>query len=128
MFTMLGPYGYNGSSYFNLIETQTRHILRCLKRARRESATLVEVRREANDRYFQSMLARRGQQIFWQDSCSVANSYYFDKHGDVPFRASPTIETTWRSMRFDLDDYRFERLADDGGAGGRGRSRGAVAA
>ena len=29
-FTMFGPYGYNGSSYFNLIETQTRHIVRCL--------------------------------------------------------------------------------------------------
>jgi cyclohexanone monooxygenase len=108
-FTVLGPYGYNGSSYFNLIETQTRHILRCLKRARHRGATRVEVTREANDRYFQSMLARRGNQIFWQDSCTVANSYYFDKHGDVPFRPSPSIETTWRSATFDLDDYRFER-------------------
>jgi cation diffusion facilitator CzcD-associated flavoprotein CzcO len=110
-FTVLGPYGYNGSSYFNLIETQTRHILRCLKRARREGATRVEVRREANDRYFQSMLSRRRHQIFWQDSCTVANSYYFDKHGDVPFRPSPTLETAWRSARFDLDDYRFEGVA-----------------
>ena len=110
-FTVLGPYGYNGSSYFNLIETQTRHILRCLKRARREGATRVEVRREANDRYFQSMLSRRRHQIFWQDSCTVANSYYFDKHGDVPFRPSPTLETRWRSARFDLDDYRFEGVA-----------------
>ncbi len=110
-FSVLGPYGYNGSSYFTLIENQTRHILRCLKRARQEGATRVEVRREANDRYFRSMLARRGNQVFWQDSCSVANSYYFDKHGDVPFRASPTIETTWRSARFDLDDYRFETAA-----------------
>ncbi|WP_372789678.1 flavin-containing monooxygenase [Paraconexibacter sp.] len=128
MFTVLGPYGYNGSSYFNLIETQTRHILRCLERARREDATFIEVKREANDRYFRSMLARRGQQIFWQDSCAVANSYYFDKHGDVPFRPAPTIETTWRSMRFDLDDYRFATLADGGGAGGSDRSRGTVAA
>ena len=28
IFTILGPYGYNGSSYFNLIENQSRHILR----------------------------------------------------------------------------------------------------
>jgi len=109
-FAVLGPYGYNGSSYFNLIETQTRHILRVLQRARSEGATQVEVRREANDRYFASMLARRGTQIFWQDSCAVANSYYFDEHGDVPLRPAPTIETTWRSMRFDLDDYRFEKV------------------
>jgi cyclohexanone monooxygenase len=110
-FTVLGPYGYNGSSYFNLIEAQTRHIVRVLRRARRESATRVEVRREANDRYFAQMLARRHNQIVWQDSCRLANSYYFDKHGDVPFRPSPTIETIWRSARFDLDDYRFEALA-----------------
>ena len=107
-FTILGPYAFNGSSYFHLIETQMRHILRCLGRARREGATRVEVRREANDRYFQSMLARRRNQIFWQDSCAVANSYYFDRHGDVPFRPSLSLETLWRSTRFDLDDYRFE--------------------
>ena len=110
-FSIIGPYGYNGSSYFNLIETQTRHITRVLRRARGDDATRVEVRREANDRYFRSMLARRRTQIVWQDSCAAANSYYFDKHGDVPFRPSPSLEVAWRSARFDLDDYRFERGA-----------------
>lgn len=107
-FSIMGPYGYNGSSYFTLIENQSRHIARVLRRARREGATRVEVRREANDRYFRSMLARRGTQIVWQDSCSTANSYYFDKHGDVPFRPQLTLETAWHSARFDLDDYRFD--------------------
>jgi hypothetical protein len=106
---VLGPYGYNGSSYFNLIENQTRHIVRVLRRARGQSATRIEIRREANDRYFAEMMSRRSSQIVWQDSCSLANSYYFDKHGDVPFRPSSTLETAWRSARFDLDDYRFER-------------------
>ena len=36
-----------------------------------------------------------------------ANSYYFDPHGDVPFRPSPSIEVSLRSARFDLDDYSF---------------------
>jgi len=110
LFAILGPYAFNGSSYFNLIEHQSRHIVRCLKRARRSGATLVEVRREANDRYFRKMLGRRHNQIFFRGSCANANSYYFDHHGDVPFRASPTIEVAWRSARFPLDDYRFERL------------------
>ncbi len=35
-FTVFGPYGYVGSSYFALIEAQTHHIVRCLARARRE--------------------------------------------------------------------------------------------
>ncbi len=108
-FSIMGPYGYNGSSYFTLIENQSRHITRVLGRARGAGATRVEVTREANDRYFQRMLRRRGTQIVWQDSCSLANSYYFDKHGDVPFRPELTIETIVRSARFDLDDYAFER-------------------
>jgi cation diffusion facilitator CzcD-associated flavoprotein CzcO len=107
MFSILGPYGYNGSSYFHLIETQARHIVRCLRRARRTGSTLVEVTPQANERYFESMLARRHNQIFFQDTCAAANSYYFDRHGDVPFRASTSLETSWRSARFDLDDYRF---------------------
>ncbi len=43
----------------------------------------------------------------WQDSCRLANSYYFDKNGDVPLRPATTVEAYWRSRRFPLDDYRF---------------------
>lgn len=106
-FTMFGPYAYNGSSYFNLVETQARHITRVLRHARDTAATRVEVTREANDRYFAEMLRRRDRQVFWQESCGLANSYYFDKHGDVPLRPVPTLETMWRSRRFALDAYRF---------------------
>jgi cyclohexanone monooxygenase len=109
LFSVFGPYGYVGSSYFALIETQTHHIMRCLKRARRRGATRVEVTEEANDRYFAEMMRRRHRQVFWQDSCRLANSYYFDKNGDVPLRPTTTVEAYWRSRRFDLDDYRFTR-------------------
>ncbi len=37
------------------------------------------------------MLSKRHRQIFWQDSCKLANSYYFDKHGDVPLRPDTTV-------------------------------------
>jgi cation diffusion facilitator CzcD-associated flavoprotein CzcO len=110
LFLILGPYGYNGASYFTLIENQARHIVRCLQRARSTEATSVEVTREANRRYFETMLARRDRQVFFRDSCSTANSYYFDSHGDAPFRSATTLEVAWRSAHFDLDDYRFTRL------------------
>lgn len=110
-FSILGPYGYNGSSYFNLIETQTAHIIRCLKHARRQRATRVEVTEEANARYFEQSLGRRRHQVFFQDSCAGANSYYFDAHGDVPFRAASTLETMWTSRRFPLAVYRFDTAA-----------------
>jgi cation diffusion facilitator CzcD-associated flavoprotein CzcO len=111
LFLILGPYGFNGSSYFNLIENQSRHIVRCLKRAQRTGSTLVEVRPEANKRYFETMLSRRRHQVFFQDGCSNANSYYFDSRGDVPLRPAATLEAAWRSARFDLDDYRFDAAA-----------------
>lgn len=107
MFSIMGPYGYVGSSYFALIETQTHHIVRCLQRARRDGASRVEVTERANERFFAEMMRKRHRQIFWQDSCRLANSYYFDKNGDVPLRPTTTLEAYWRSRRFDLDDYRF---------------------
>jgi cation diffusion facilitator CzcD-associated flavoprotein CzcO len=107
LFSILGPYGFNGASYFTLIENQARHIVRCLTRARSRGATAVEVRAEANRRYWEQMLGRRDRQVFFQGSCATANSYYFDKHGDVPFRPASTVEAAWRSAHFDLDDYRF---------------------
>ncbi|MGQ0483183.1 MAG: flavin-containing monooxygenase [Pseudonocardia sp.] len=107
-FMVLGPYGYNGSSYFALIENQTRHIIRCLRHAGKLGATAVEVRPEANERFLAEMLGRRHRQVFYRGDCSRANSYYFDAHGDVPFRPAPTLESNWRSARLDLDrDYRF---------------------
>ncbi|MBL1074917.1 NAD(P)/FAD-dependent oxidoreductase [Nocardia sp. 2] len=109
-FTIIGPYGYNGASYFTLIEMQTTHILRLLRRARRHDSTRVEVTHEANDRYFQEMLNRRGTQVFWQDSCALANSYYFDKNGDVPLKPMSTAEAAWRAAHFDMKDYRFEKV------------------
>jgi cyclohexanone monooxygenase len=106
-FNVMGPYGYVGSSYFALIETQTHHIVRCLARATRDAATRVEVSQEANDRFFAEMMRKRHRQVFWQDSCALANSYYFDENGDVPLRPTTTAEAIWRSRRFPLTDYEF---------------------
>ena len=106
-FSIIGPYGYNGSSYFSLIEAQSAHIVRCLKRARALGATCVAIQSQANDQYFEQMIRRRRHQIFWQDSCAQANSYYFDNNGDVPLRPTTTLETAWRSRTFSLNDYTF---------------------
>ena len=109
MFMILGPYGYNGASYFTLIENQSRHIVRALREARRRGATRIEVTQEANDRYFADQLARRHRQVFFQGTCDTARSYYFDVHGDVPFRAATTLEARWKSSRFSFDDYDFSK-------------------
>ncbi|CAM3589844.1 flavin-containing monooxygenase [Smaragdicoccus niigatensis] len=102
---MNGPYAYNLTVYFQFIESQARYIVRLLGTARRIKATFVDVKREANDRYFASMLARRRNQIYFSDSCNGSNSYFFDQHGDVPIRAALTPEVHWTSGHFNLKDY-----------------------
>ncbi len=112
-FFVLGPYAYNGSSYFKLIENQANHIVRCLTHARTTRATRIEITPRAEARYFAKMLARRGRQVFWQPGCADANSYYFDRHGDVPLRPSLSAETTWLSKHFPLNDYEFTTHVPD---------------
>lgn len=106
-FFVLGPYGWNGSSYFSLIENQSNHIVRCLLHARSTGATAIEISSVAEQRYFDKMLARRDRQVFWQHGCADANSYYFDRHGDVPVRPSLSVEAAWQSRHFPLSDYEF---------------------
>jgi hypothetical protein len=82
-------------------------MVRCMRQAQQRGAARVEISEEANARYFAEQLRRRDKQVFWQDSCQAAHSYYFDKNGDVALRPAHTFEVYWRSRRFDLDDYKF---------------------
>ncbi len=104
-FLMFGPYGYNGASYFTLIEAQAQHITRCLEHARAKGAERVEVKEDASDRFFAEMMRKRTDQVFWQDSCSLANSYYFSDDGDVPLRPALTMQVFRRAKTYPLDDY-----------------------
>ncbi|TCJ23893.1 flavin-containing monooxygenase [Nocardioides jejuensis] len=106
-FTTFGPYGYNGSSYFQLVEATASHIVRVLTEARRRGAAEVEVTSRAHERYMASVRKRRGPQVFWQPSCAQANSYYFTKDGDVPLRPGFTPEVRWRNAHFPLNDYAY---------------------
>ncbi len=106
-FFVLGPYAFNGSSYFNLIENQTSHIVRLLSHARSIGTASVEITERAEQDFFDAVLARRDRQVFWQPCCSEANSYYFDRHGDVPLRPGLTVESMWQARHFPLGDYAF---------------------
>jgi cation diffusion facilitator CzcD-associated flavoprotein CzcO len=110
LFLILGPYATNGASWFTMIETQTRHALRCIKAARRRGATWVEVRQEPHDAFFAGIQRRQQNTVFFNNQCGGANSYYFDRHGDAPFlRPASGLEMWWRSRFFPLAHYRFER-------------------
>jgi len=106
-FSIFGPYGYNGASFFTLIENSSAHIVRLLREARRVGAASIEVKKSAQEAYMADILSRKDRQVFSNPSCQSANSYYFTKHGEVPFRASTTFEAAWKSRHFPLDHYVF---------------------
>jgi hypothetical protein len=95
-----------------MVENQSAHAARVIKEAHSRGATMVEVRREPHDRFFETILGRQHNTIFFNNGCGTANSYYFDEHGDAPFlRPSLALESWWRARHFDLNDYRFEAIA-----------------
>lgn len=110
-FTVFGPYGYNGASFFTLVENSAAHIVRVLREARRRGAATIEVTQAAQDAYMEDIWSRRGRQVFNHPTCASANSYYFTKNGDVPFRASTTAEAAWKSRHFAMTDYDFDSSA-----------------
>ncbi|WP_051180043.1 flavin-containing monooxygenase [Nocardia concava] len=108
LFLIAGPYGFTGGSYFQLIENQSRHVVRCLSHARSTGAAVVEVSARAHARYFDYIQRRQPSTVFYSNICAASNSYYFDKHGDSPIlRPSSAVEAWWDSRFFDLRDYEF---------------------
>ena len=110
LFLMMGPYSAAGASYFTMIDTQTKHLERCLRAARKQGANYVEVREEAHWRDFEKVKRRREETVLFAGDCARSNSYYFDARGDTPgLRPVTGFEHWWNSRHFPLRDYRFER-------------------
>jgi cation diffusion facilitator CzcD-associated flavoprotein CzcO len=106
-----GPYAFTGSSWMFMVENQSAHAARVIKESYRRGATRAEVRREPNDKFFEQILRRQRNTIFFNNSCESSNSYYFDAHGDAPFlRPTLAVEAWWRARHFNLEDYRFESV------------------
>ncbi len=109
-FMMFGPYSVCTASWFGMIDTQSKHLVRCLKAARRRDANYIEVKKSASDRDFDKIKRRTKNTIFKAGNCATSNSYYFDRHGD-----SPTIRPTlgpihWLASRwFSMSNYVFDK-------------------
>ena len=55
LFYLPGPYSYTGLSYFFTIESQMKHVARCLGEMRRKRALSFEVTQDAKERFMRSM-------------------------------------------------------------------------
>ncbi len=112
LFIMLGPYAATGASWFQMVENQSHHLVRVISEAKRRGTTWAEPKQAAHDRYHADIMRRMGDTVFFNNNCSSANSYYFDRHGDAPFMRPMTYaEVWWHSHFFDLDDYSYRTPA-----------------
>jgi cation diffusion facilitator CzcD-associated flavoprotein CzcO len=109
LFLFMGPYSAAGASYFTMIDTQSKHMTRCLREARKRGANTIEVQQLAHDRDFDKVNRRRAATVLFAGRCGTANSYYFDGHGDTPGIRPVTGFEHWLNSRFfSFENYRFE--------------------
>jgi cation diffusion facilitator CzcD-associated flavoprotein CzcO len=109
-FMIFGPYSAASASWFGMIDTQVRHMSRCLRAARGQNANFIEVKQQAYDDDFEHVLKRRRNQVMFFGNCAASRSYYFDKHGDVPLIRPATQFGMWlRSHLVSMNNYIFAR-------------------
>ena len=107
-FMTSGPYS-GGFNWFTMLDAHLTYIVRCMKRARRQAASRVEVTQKAHDAYFAQMLRSVETAVFKDPSCVTANSYYFDRHGDASLGLPKTPWWRWLRARLrPLASFRFE--------------------
>ncbi|MCG2635146.1 MAG: NAD(P)/FAD-dependent oxidoreductase [Gammaproteobacteria bacterium] len=108
-FLMVGPYAAGNPNWFGIIDVQTRHLVRCLKGARRKQANYIEIKRAAHDKNLARMLKNSKNTLLLHGNCTGSNSYYFDKHGDIPFIRPVSSLGMWlKSHTFSLNNYRYD--------------------
>ncbi|HSV38861.1 MAG TPA: NAD(P)/FAD-dependent oxidoreductase [Nocardioidaceae bacterium] len=102
------PYSYSGLSYFTTIESQMRHMDRLFTEMKKRGATTFEVSEEANAEFLDRMTEKVGHSIFALGSCSTANSYYFNQHGEATLlRPTSTLNAYREASSFPVDDYEY---------------------
>jgi cation diffusion facilitator CzcD-associated flavoprotein CzcO len=111
-FSIFGPYSWTGASWHVMVETQSHHVVRVLREARRRGATSVEVRPEALARFLRFVRRRTAKALPLSPRCDTAGTYYRDHHGEVTLlRPTSSFQAWLASRRFPLDDYEYRTAA-----------------
>jgi hypothetical protein len=96
-----------------MIDTQSKHMTRCLREARKRGANYIEVKKSAHDKDFAKVNRRRQTMVLFGGNCAPSNSYYFDEHGDAPGLRPVTGFAHWLNSRFfSLGNYVFEQRGE----------------
>ncbi|MBV8302291.1 MAG: NAD(P)/FAD-dependent oxidoreductase [Candidatus Dormibacteraeota bacterium] len=104
LFVLTGPNtGLGHTSVVHVIESQVRHVLECLRAARRNGAEVIEVRPEAQDTYNERLQQRMRRTVWTTGGC---RSWYLDARGrNSTLWPSFTFVLRHRLRRFDESAY-----------------------
>ena len=110
LFYLPAPFSFTGLSYFSSIEGHMKHIERCVSEMKKQNATSVEVKTEANDAFLEDMRSRMSSTVFMSGNCGSSNSYYFNQHGEALFlRPTPTYVSLRSAATYPLTDYTYRK-------------------
>ncbi len=104
LFLLTGPNtGLGHNSMVFIIEANVAHVVGALKQARRQGATVVEVRQDVQAQYNQTLQQRLGKSV-WVTGCK---SWYQDKRSGKVTTLWPGFSTQYwaRARRFRPEDY-----------------------
>ncbi|WP_054813405.1 flavin-containing monooxygenase [Nocardia arizonensis] len=113
-FSIFGPYSWCGGSWHEMVETQSRIIVRVLTEAARRGATSVAVTPEANDRFFQFIRSQSHDTLIRSSMCATSNTFYLDHHGDSSLiRPTSAAQAKRASETFSLGDFAFTTMTSE---------------
>lgn len=108
LFNLHCPYSFNGFSYFSTIETQMKHMARCINARKDAGALSFEATVEAQDKFIAQMESKAENTVFNCGECETANSYYFNQHGEAKLlRLSSTSSAFKHADNFPFSDYDY---------------------
>ncbi len=110
---IVGPYSWTGNGgWHGLVETATTHIVRALGLAEQRSATRVEVRAQAFERFKQVMLSNgKNLRYYFTELNQDVRSYWKNSDGDIPLLRPTTLLQARRAARaFPADDYQYDSV------------------
>lgn len=107
---LVGPYSWSGTSWHAFVEMTADHAVRAINESRRRRAVVCEIRKGVADDYHQSVLQRaEGIRYYLCDLNGDTPTYYRNSQGDSTYiRPAGFFEARRQTLRFPLDDYRYE--------------------
>ena len=109
-FMITGPNtGLGHNSMIFMIESQVNYVIECLRALRERGAAVVEVRREAQDRYNEELQREMDGTVWTAGHC---HSWYLDDTGrNTTLWPSFSYSFRQQTRRFDADAYELEPAA-----------------